>query len=139
MPLTWRTPLTLTFVPVVENVATSALTFVPAGTVATMTLPLIVAITSLGSDGLSDDMNENAVNAFAELGAIATVMVYVFVVESAAVTTYVIGFVKSFAVTPLTCAVVPTVTAVPVDENAAFSAVTFVPFGTVVAIVVPLM
>ena len=44
---------------------------------------------------------------------------------------YVIGLVKSWAVTPLTCSVVPTATLAPVVENVATSAVTSVPNGTV--------
>jgi hypothetical protein len=64
-----------------------------------------------------------------------TVTAYVAVELSAAVTTYETGFVKSFGVVPLTCTVDPTFTLAPVVENAATSAVTFVPNGTVTVIV----
>jgi len=68
-------PSTDALAPVVANVATSAVTSVPAGTVAVMLDPEIVATTVDGRPGLSADRNTKRVIAFAELGAIATVTV----------------------------------------------------------------
>src|SRR6185369_3928989 len=57
------------------------------------------------------------------------------VVPSAAVTVYFTGAVKLFAVVPLVCTTVPTVTPDPLVVNVAVWAVTFVPLGMVTAIV----
>jgi hypothetical protein len=120
----------------VVNVADNAVTFVPYGTITAMVfaVPLIAPVTG----GV---VKENPVMAFAELAATVTVTVYAAVVPSAAVTVYGTGFVKSFGVTPLVCTVAPTITLAPFVLNAAISAVTFVPYGTVTAMVfaVPLI
>ena len=52
---------------------------------------------------------------------------------------YVTGLVKLFGVVPLTCVVAPTRTDAPVVVKLATSAVTFVPNGTVTAILVPVI
>ena len=70
----------------VVNVATSAVTLVPNGTVAVMLVPLIVPVMLPVRPALFADRNENAVIALAELAATVTVTVYVAVEPSAAVT-----------------------------------------------------
>src|SRR5512145_2239215 len=64
-----------------------------------------------------------------------TVTTYVCVEESAAVTVYVTGNVKSLAVTPLICAVVPILTLTPVVVKVPTSAVKSVSDGNVTNIV----
>ena len=63
------------------------------------------------------------------------VTLHVFVLPSAAVTTYETGEVKLFAVVALTCATEAMAMDEPVWVNVATKAVTFVAFGTVMAIV----
>jgi hypothetical protein len=113
--------------PLVANVGISLVTSVPNGTVATIDVLLIVAVTSAPSPILSVDKNANDVMSFDELGAIVTVTVYVWVELSAATTVYITALVKSFAVMPLACTAPPTLTVAPLVVNVATSADTFVP------------
>ena len=132
VPLTCGVTPTFTDEPVVVKVATSAVTFVPKGTVTAMLVPVITPVAA----GV---VKPKAVISFAGFGPNVTVTVYVFVEASAAVTVYVTGLVKSFGVVPLTCVVAPTLTNEPVVVKVATSAVTFVPKGTVTAMLVPLI
>ena len=112
------------------NVATSAVTFVPYGTVTEIVLAFSSMVPVAG--GL---VIEKAVMALAELEAFVTVTVYCAVEPSEAVTVYATGLVKSFGVVPLTCTIFPTFTAAPVVVNVAIRAVTSVPYGTVTEMV----
>ena len=79
VPLTCNVAPTLTDEPVVVKVATSAVTFVPIGTVTAILVPVITP-TAAGVVKLK------AVISFAGFKATVTVTVYVFVEASAAVT-----------------------------------------------------
>jgi hypothetical protein len=124
VPLTWTVLPTFTLAPVVTNVATSAVTFVPYGidTEIVFAPSLIVPVAA----GL---VKENAVIAFAVFEATVTVTIYVTVELSVAVTMYDTGLVKSFGVVPLTWTVLPTFTLAPDVANVATSAIMFVPYG----------
>src|SRR5580704_11345337 len=91
VPLVCATPPTVMLAPVVANVATSAVTFVPNGTVALIVVPLIVATTLAPRFGLLSERNAYDVIAFAVLGAMVTATVYVCIERFAAVTVYVTG------------------------------------------------
>ena len=129
VPLVCEVAPTATLAPVVANVATRAVTFVPYGTVAAIEVPLIVAVTSAVTPAalLSAEVNLKDVSSCAVFSAIVTVTVNTFIVPSPAVTVYSTGAVKSFTLMPLDWLVPATVTLVPVDWNVARSAVTFVP------------
>jgi hypothetical protein len=127
-PFTCVMPFTVTDDPVVVYTAISDAAFVPFGTVTDILVPEITPLLPA---------RLNAVIAFASLAATVTVTVYVAVDPSAAVTVYVTGFVKSFAVTPLVCTIPFTVTDVPVVVNVAVRFVTSVPFGNVTPILLP--
>jgi hypothetical protein len=135
-PLVCTVAPLITRAPFVLNAAISEVISVPYGAATAMVFAL-----SLIAPVTGRVVKENAVMAFAALDATVTVAVYDAVVPSAAVTVYGTGFVKSFGVTPLVCTVAPTITLAPFVLNAAISAVTFVPYGTVTAMVfaVPLI
>src|SRR5258708_37497597 len=98
MPLAWVVAPTATLAPVVENVATSAVTSVPNGTVAAMSAPVIVAVTSAVKLALSADRNANAVISFAGLAATVTATAKSLVEPSAAVAGETAGGGQAFAV-----------------------------------------
>ena len=80
VPLACGVTPTFTDEPVVVKVATSALTFVPKGTVTVILVPLITPIAA----GVVKP--KAVISLFAGFTAIVTVTVYVFVEASAAVT-----------------------------------------------------
>ena len=134
-PLTCVTlpTLTVAFADAVK-VAIKLVTFVFAGTINEIAVPLMFPIT----EGFEIP---NAVISHALLGAvlILTVTTYVFIVPSSAVTVYVSGDAKVFGVDPLVCVVDPTVTVAFADAvNVATRFVTFVFAGTVNVMLVPL-
>src|SRR5580704_12534555 len=94
VPLVCATPPMVTLTPVVAKVATSAVTFVPNGTVAVIVVPLIVAATSALRFPLFAVRNAYDVIALAVLLATVTVTVYVCIVPLAAVTVYATGLTK---------------------------------------------
>ena len=65
VPLVCGAPPTVTLAPVVENVATRAVTLVPAGMVAATVVPVIVATTSVESPAFWADRNDSAVRSLA--------------------------------------------------------------------------
>src|SRR5262249_9782097 len=73
--LTCATAPTFTETPVVSKFATSALTFVPLGTVAAIDVPLIAAVMSTWSPGLSDARNRYDIMSFALFAATWTITV----------------------------------------------------------------